>query len=215
MGSSPLTRGKRVLEVRRAGAVGLIPAHAGKTSPARRGHGTAWAHPRSRGENLAQLSPAVASQGSSPLTRGKRPPCPQALCRPGLIPAHAGKTVRYPGNAPATWAHPRSRGENSQACGRPSAAAGSSPLTRGKRLTGVPEGRAEGLIPAHAGKTTFQALLTRTTGAHPRSRGENDFFAVDLGGAAGSSPLTRGKLKFGWSNSNGTGLIPAHAGKTL
>ena len=34
-GSSPLTRGKRVLEVRGRRAIGLIPAHAGKTTRAR------------------------------------------------------------------------------------------------------------------------------------------------------------------------------------
>ena len=33
--------------------------------------------------------------------------------------------------------------------------------------------------------------------------------------AFGSSPLTRGKLKLRISNDGGSGLIPAHAGKTL
>ena len=53
-GSSPLTRGKRVLPGRGSGAPGLIPAHAGKTDgevlpELRRG-----AHPRSRGENVSK-----------------------------------------------------------------------------------------------------------------------------------------------------------------
>ena len=50
-GSSPLTRGKR----REVGGYvlrrGLIPAHAGKTSPRRSARPRRWAHPRSRGEN--------------------------------------------------------------------------------------------------------------------------------------------------------------------
>ena len=50
-GSSPLTRGKRDRDARPWRAVGLIPAHAGKTpwSLARTSAGRA--HPRSRGEN--------------------------------------------------------------------------------------------------------------------------------------------------------------------
>lgn len=50
-GSSPLTRGKHLSEGGRAGRVGLIPAHAGKTSPPRTRRADPWAHPRSRGEN--------------------------------------------------------------------------------------------------------------------------------------------------------------------
>ena len=50
-GSSPLTRGKPLIQARRIHARGLIPAHAGKTMtlPFRRVASTA--HPRSRGEN--------------------------------------------------------------------------------------------------------------------------------------------------------------------
>ena len=51
-GSSPLTRGKRAKVCPRHYRLRLIPAHAGKTfsEPLRRSR--AWAHPRSRGENL-------------------------------------------------------------------------------------------------------------------------------------------------------------------
>ena len=50
-GSSPLTRGKQGLPEEVPGRVGLIPAHAGKTSPASRARCQVPAHPRSRGEN--------------------------------------------------------------------------------------------------------------------------------------------------------------------
>ena len=91
---------------------------------------------------------------------------------------------------------------------------GSSPLTRGKRCR-YPGGRGHGgLIPAHAGKTIFQALLTRTTGAHPRSRGENAHPQATAVGEGGSSPLTRGKPLPSTRQLWSPGLIPAHAGKT-
>ena len=70
-GSSPLTRGKHrpvkdVITLTR-----LIPAHAGKTSSSRTRPGTAWAHPRSRGENGRLHGLDEEGAGSSPLTRGK------------------------------------------------------------------------------------------------------------------------------------------------
>ena len=52
VGSSPLTRGKRVRVAARDGVQGLIPAHAGKTVPPPVSPPEPGAHPRSRGENL-------------------------------------------------------------------------------------------------------------------------------------------------------------------
>ena len=70
-----------------------------------------------------------------------------------LIPAHAGKTRAPWARAHATWAHPRSRGENGYPVDRIASTMGSSPLTRGKQ-TGVEAANQESrLIPAHAGKT--------------------------------------------------------------
>ena len=70
---------------------------------------------------------------------------------------------------------------------------GSSPLTRGKRLNRFVEIVANGLIPAHAGKTAASSWGGRQFPAHPRSRGENMPHIVATACAAGSSPLTRGK----------------------
>ena len=135
-GSSPLTRGKRLVCAACASVERLIPAHAGKTNPCREDAGPRPAHPRSRGENAAYFWMSLYVVGSSPLTRGKRH---SPYCRrpPGrLIPAHAGKTASPTRRSPPTAAHPRSRGENSQAKTIPARGPGSSPLTRGKRSRG-------------------------------------------------------------------------------
>ena len=50
------------------------------------------------------------------------------------------------------------------------------------------------LIPAHAGKTATACTRATTWGAHPRSRGENEYGFALADKEAGSSPLTRGKL---------------------
>ena len=113
-----------------------------------------------------------------------------------------------------TTAHPRSRGENSSMVSTTTLGQGSSPLTRGKLTFPIITRDGGGLIPAHAGKTIFQALLTRATGAHPRSRGENVGSRPPVGRRSGSSPLTRGKLSPFKAIQKNRRLIPAHAGKT-
>ena len=93
--------------------------------------------------------------------------------------------------------------------------AGSSPLTRGKprRSNGCELDR--GLIPAHAGKTPRLPGASARRRAHPRSRGENVRCSRASHGGIGSSPLTRGKLHKWQLDELDTGLIPAHAGKTI
>ena len=173
LGSSPLTRGKLNVLQAEGHALGLIPAHAGKTTAPPAWGGRGPAHPRSRGENERPWQLEELDNGSSPLTRGKLEP--HQLEGPGgrLIPAHAGKTTRRGCRNSDPGAHPRSRGENrSGRSSRPSAP-GSSPLTRGKRKPIRRAARGRGLIPAHAGKTPLTCPEDRRSRAHPRSRGEN------------------------------------------
>ena len=93
-GSSPLTRGKQTRALDACEGVGLIPAHAGKTAPRATPASRAPAHPRSRGENRLVYWPTREMMGSSPLTRGKPPLVATDLPERGLIPAHAGKTLK-------------------------------------------------------------------------------------------------------------------------
>ena len=72
-----------------------------------------------------------------------------------------------------------------------------------------------GLIPAHAGKTQSPGRRHRPRPAHPRSRGENDDPVLAHALCRGSSPLTRGKRGAPLPFCAASGLIPAHAGKTL
>ena len=213
-GSSPLTRGKLFERVEHGVVVGLIPAHAGKTSPGRRSAPPSRAHPRSRGENRPRDRRAEGARGSSPLTRGKPSPAQARPAGQGLIPAHAGKTCPTRVGTAPTRAHPRSRGENVNWTRPASPTRGSSPLTRGK--PGGPRGAHPrgGLIPAHAGKTVSRRSRTGRTRAHPRSRGENRDGATTGLVGWGSSPLTRGKPGARVEGRSPVRLIPAHAGKT-
>ena len=233
-GSSPLTRGKHLHRHPLASRRGLIPAHAGKTRPRYTPRRTRRAHPRSRGENASDAERNESTQGSSPLTRGKRgdtPACPAFL---GLIPAHAGKTSDPASWCGRTWAHPRSREENSSDPWRRQRSRahphsrgenpkvvvfdnlmdGSSPLTRGKPIRVLAVRGDLGLIPAHTGKTGTGCPSSPHPWAHPHSRGENAISMIKESQTAGSSPLTRGKLVHHRHDGLRARLIPAHAGKT-
>ena len=153
------------------------------------------AHPRSRGENSRSSRMLVSWSGSSPLTRGKRGDSLDWVC--------------------AGWAHPRSRGENGGGWWDVQLGRGSSPLTRGKPDSPAAPPSRGGLIPAHAGKTTYRAGVQLTARAHPRSRGENRWCSLLVCSYSGSSPLTRGKPAGPPRPASKPGLIPAHAGKTV
>ena len=213
-GSSPLTRGKHEYVNQVWAEAGLIPAHAGKTTPGLPPARRVWAHPRSRGENVYTVLIMKLMGGSSPLTRGKL--CEEALrvAGGGLIPAHAGKTPTSSQPRTVARAHPRSRGENHGAYFGSSGVPGSSPLTRGKHVDCHTHRPPIRLIPAHAGKTGRCSRPTVDAAAHPRSRGENRALEALRSGMTGSSPLTRGKPLDRALSGKWQGLIPAHAGKT-
>ena len=194
-GSSPLTRGKPGVAGDGHCGVRLIPAHAGKTRLSGAPPTTRWAHPRSRGENLASGVWSHRRDGSSPLTRGKRLGGDRRLGPDRLIPAHAGKTTKHGLLTQNPAAHPRSRGENISTVTGGIQSAGSSPLTRGKRPRYADKAQRPRLIPAHAGKTEEGATKAAPQPAHPRSRGENANRAPRYCTVTGSSPLTRGKLR--------------------
>ena len=146
------------------------------------------------GENSTANSELGGWNGSSPRVRGK--PNQQGLVsRPcGLIPACAGKTIRW---MQAMWkkrAHPRVCGENPECPRKPWMNWGSSPRVRGKLpVIGVRD-LLTGLIPACAGKTSC---------------------IVDAPGSElGSSPRVRGKLHPRTRYEGASRLIPACAGKT-
>ena len=155
------------------------------------------------------------SSGSSPLTRGKHGLVFRVGGHPGLIPAHAGKTLSTHDRSTPGWAHPRSRGENALLGTPTPVALGSSPLTRGKHLLRGLNCARPRLIPAHAGKTRGGAVSTFPREAHPRSRGENIRVRFVITNLSGSSPLTRGKQGDSLAAWRRSRLIPAHAGKTI
>ena len=172
-GSSPLTRGKRRHNPATTAVVGLIPAHAGKTTCQTCSTSDPAAHPRSRGENWSITAMTAFAPGSSPLMRGK-PHRDRVLGHEGgLILARAMKTCVARCARGGRRAHPHSREEHMLSRFFTKSHTGSSPPTRGKHLRRYPVVLRGGLIPAHAGKTPGNGRRNRRGRPHPRSRREN------------------------------------------
>ena len=193
-GSSPRGRGKRPVPGLQGGHPGLIPARAGKTKPLTSATRSWAAHPRAGGENQAVNVNGLGGQR--------------------LIPARAGKTKSSSRSSDLERAHPRAGGENLHGRLTARRGLGSSPRGRGKRRTGLPEGRRLGLIPARAGKTQVGTLGSAVPTAHPRAGGENVSSSAANISMSGSSPRGRGKLSETDRTVLDAGLIPARAGKT-
>ena len=136
-GSSPRMRGKLERWHDAGQEPGLIPAHAGKTTPYHDRIPRRPAHPRACGENFWQDCPRVGQGGSSPRMRGKHHRGATIRTDGGLIPAHAGKTATAKDRATDALAHPRACGENIPTRSPARPAGGSSPRMRGKRAVGA------------------------------------------------------------------------------
>ena len=157
----------------------------------------------------------VFAAGSSPRIRGKpREPRPTRTGW-GLIPAHTGKTCGDDSGRRRPRAHPRAYGENAPPKNRRRSRRGSSPRIRGKPVQKQLKVNAEGLIPAHTGKTRELSQKGDASRAHPRAYGENTALFSPLSRRLGSSPRIRGKPSSSSQSPAKEGLIPAHTGKTL
>ena len=130
-GSSPHTRGALSGRVRGRFPGRIIPAYAGSTSILRRRNSTHRDHPRIRGEHFQGRELRLRSEGSSPHTRGARPPRVVPRRKPRIIPAYAGSTIAGVLITAVPPDHPRIRGEHTRKTLTRADPAGSSPHTRG------------------------------------------------------------------------------------
>lgn len=190
----------------------FIPAHAGTIATPQHCQDATQAHPRSRGEHAVAFIRDTTLWGSSPLTQGTRGLRGCLTGGNGLIPAHAGNTVRRRADSQLCRAHPRSRGEHKPVASLIYAAAGSSPLTRGTPHHRNLSHLARRLIPARAGNTISCLRPSVNPPAHPRSRGEHLSARYAAAAFGGSSPLTRGTSNLPADRAAYSWFIPAHAG---
>ena len=133
-----------------------------------------------------------AAAGSFPHTRGT------LRCRlygaPGrrFIPAYAGNARWQGSHHRHRPVHPRMRGERSKKPRTFWRHFGSSPHTRGTRLSTFERISRLRFIPAYAGNATSGTRTARATTVHPRMRGERSHVSRQPCSISGSSPHARG-----------------------
>ena len=193
---------------------GIIPAHAGNTSPPAIDLAKYGDHPRACGEHAVWFEFRAKREGSSPRMRGTLNTVTTRHSHTGIIPAHAGNTSSTGGWRKRARDHPRACGEH--ICNNPCLAKlrGSSPRMRGTLGAFARPKQNRGIIPAHAGNTLFFYKDIKIIWDHPRACGEHGAAFDNLDAQRGSSPRMRGTLVISDVDSLPLGIIPAHAGNT-
>ena len=146
--------------------------------------------------------------------RGTHVHSPAQLGSCGIIPAHAGNTLRPIMIRGARRDHPRACGEHMAAGAVAIRLSRSSPRMRGTRHLVALNLQSRGIIPAHAGNTARDYVFDTVGGDHPRACGEHARVAGSQFTGAGSSPRMRGTPWQLPAYRRGKGIIPAHAGNT-
>ena len=166
-------RGTQIAQAFRIPQFGIIPAHAGNTSPLQQGDCQTRDHPRACGEHTVSVMFADAKPGSSPRMRGTHDNFTDSVAQMGIIPAHAGNTSLIRHYEQNLGDHPRACGEHWLAARRVERRAGSSPRMRGTPLHDLVFRCQRGIIPAHAGNTSIGRSKFRSSWDHPRACGEH------------------------------------------
>ena len=156
-----------------------------------------------------------AGQGSPPHTRGKAYSDSLSRKHNRITPAHAGKRGVVQLRALPCRDHPRTRGEKQSLPSPASLIVGSPPHTRGKVRLDRYYARADGITPAHAGKSHRRHSRRCESRDHPRTRGEKRLPGFAAPAYSGSPPHTRGKGQTTRLHQATIGITPAHAGKSV
>ena len=130
-----------------------------------------------------------------------------------ITPAYAGKSLARRCVVPRSRDHPRVCGEKLPSVHIPVCRLGSPPRMRGKVFLGAVVGRAGGITPAYAGKSTRLLIQQLSLRDHPRVCGEKDMAHLDATSGAGSPPRMRGKAVLQDLSAGFDGITPAYAGK--
>ena len=213
-GSPPRMRGKGVKARYERVAVGITPAHAGKSQFPGPSPALPRDHPRACGEKTFKTYELDVSRGSPPRMRGKVLPPPLAALHRGITPAYAGKSYcsRRRGSDPQD--HPRVCGEKKVWYGVEDIASGSPPRMRGKAQAEQVRRFLNGITPAYAGKSVSRLLRKASLWDHPRVCGEKGHAGRQKLPRLGSPPRMRGKVGGGDVFVVDVRITPAYAGKS-
>ena len=137
-----------------------------------------------------------------------------ALCKAGITPARAGKTMLPISTNPLSSDPPRSCGKDCRPFGMLLLPSGSPPLVRERLLHVLKEKKTKWITPARAGKTAMARACLGVAEDHPRSCGKDLILGVRSVCSGGSPPLVRERRQNRYRRMPAHGITPARAGKT-
>ena len=214
IGSSPRVRGAVAQKVDHICDRGIIPAHAGSSTPSSSRCTSTWDHPRVCGEQCSPFFARYVRPGSSPRMRGAADAQLVVDELVGIIPACAGSSSRSRPRGTGSWDHPRACGEQALRFFTTLISSGSSPRVRGAAALMRPPFFSGGIIPAHAGNRSNPRLRATSRRDHPRACGEQPRNALRASPLMGSSPRMRETVERLLALRLVAGIIPAHAGSS-
>ena len=153
--SPPRMRGKVVVHGCVVLDVGITPAYAGKSPPAKRKNPAIWDHPRVCGEKIPSSLNWPMFLGSPPRVRGKVSLIGVTDTAPGITPACAGKRRCTAASVVWSWDHPRVCGEKFFVDEVLPGDTGSPPRVRGKVKWETWQAIGFRITPACAGKSIY------------------------------------------------------------
>ena len=153
-------------------------------------------------------------EGSSPRMRGSPRGSDARKAQPGIIPAHAGLTLPAAAHRDGSGDHPRACGAHQWKRSSGHRRKGSSPRMRGSPAHAAHGNNHRGIIPAHAGLTSFIFVSPFVIWDHPRACGAHLPQVLPIQVSWGSSPRMRGSQSAKALSCMTRGIIPAHAGLT-
>ena len=151
--------------------LGIIPAHAGLTCRQAPLHCRRGDHPRACGAHCDAWRKMATSTGSSPRMRGSQQTVGIEKHGTGIIPAHAGLTLKRRQIITAVRDHPRACGAHIHRPQTRAVTGGSSPRMRGSQSLSLKRAANPGIIPAHAGLTHTLPVIISSSRDHPRACG--------------------------------------------
>ena len=193
-GSPPHMRGKVSSCSSDSRHLRITPAHAGKRNHTFHDLRKQKDHPRTCGEKRKRFSDSVCGYGSPPHMWGKETLWWFIRLESRITPAHAGKSIIFFSLKCVFGDHPRTCGEKMPMSEALATIWGSPPHMRGKDTITADLQGADGITPAHAGKSSHSYSSNSAIRDHPRTCGEKWIFHISFFQALGSPPHMRGKV---------------------
>ena len=173
--------------------VRLTPTRVGTTRWRATSSYRASAHPHTRGDDTRHVQLAGRDGGSPPHAWGRPRDRVRSIGRNGLTPTRVGTTMLRRSRKRLRRAHPHTRGDDATASAAVPSDRGSPPHAWGRPFSTPAGNYRRGLTPTRVGTTIRPRDVWVASGAHPHTRGDDDFCKPLHRGHAGSPPHAWGR----------------------